>query len=304
MTDSGAQEDELVISELISEAEDSAREELQAAIEIIEWDDVPGEDDMYVEARKWIRIKDAVVVVVDLKNSTKLTWDKNAKTSARIYEAVTGNCVRLVKQFEPGFVDIQGDGLFAVFGGERRYQRAMCAAITLKTFSEKVLMPAMSDHVPEELRDTGLKVGIAAGMLAVKRVGKTRDQSEPIWAGKQVNWASKCAGAADAHELIVTERVFNKFEDNDYIRYSCDCNPPNDLWKDTQVEKLPEEAWNCKVLRSSWCATCGDEFCAAVLAGKTTRENVDPNEIRQREIEAARRAATSTSESGPAAEAA
>lgn len=295
MAEGSAEAEAVVVSELLEESEESAREELQADIELIDVEDVPRPEDMFVEARKWIRIKDAVVVVVDLKNSTKLTWDKQAKTSARIYEAVTGNCVRLVKQFDPGFVDIQGDGLFAVFGGEMRYQRAMCAAITIKTFSEKRLMPAMSDHVPEELRDTGLKVGMAAGMLAVKRVGKSRDQSEPIWAGKQVNWASKCAGAADAHELIVTERVFNKFAENDFIRYSCDCGDPSDLWSDFEVTKLPEEAWKCKRLGSSWCETCGDAFCSAVLAGETSRDNVDPVQIAAKAA-AARRASSANKE--------
>lgn len=285
-------EERLVVEldDLLEEAEGSAREELSAPVEIINIDHVPSPDEMFVEARKWLRMHDVVVVVVDLKNSTKLTWDEAAKSSARIYEAVTGNVVRTVKQFYPGFIDIQGDGMFAIFGGDDRYERAMCAAITIKTFSEKGLLPAIEDHVEEKLRDTGLKVGMAAGMLAVKRVGKSRDQSEPIWAGKQVNWASKCAGAADRNELIVTERVFKRFKDNEFIRYSCRCSAPRDLWADTQVTKLPEEAWNCKLLKSRWCDTCGEEFCQAVLDGETLRDDVDPAAMRRAEA-ALRRAA-------------
>jgi class 3 adenylate cyclase len=269
------------VSELLEEAAESAREELSAAVEIVDVDHVPAPDEMFVDSRKWLRMRDVVVVVVDLKNSTKLTWDEAAKGSARVYEAVTGNVVRIIKEFRPGFVDIQGDGMFAIFGGEDRYERAVCAAITIKTFSEKGLLPAIEDHVEEKLRDTGLKVGMAAGMLAVKRVGKSRDQSEPIWAGKQVNWASKCAGAADRNELIITERVFNRFKDNEFVRYSCRCQTPKDLWSDTQVTKLPEQAWNCKLLKSRWCDTCGEQFCRAVLDGETSREDVDAGAIRR-----------------------
>jgi len=122
--------------------------------------------------------------------------------------------------------------------------------------------------------------------------------SEPIWAGKQVNWASKCAGAADAHQLIVTERVFNRFAENDFIRYSCDCGDPSDLWSDTEVKKLPEEAWNCKLLGSSWCDTCGDEFCSAVLEDKTSRDNVDPAQVAAKAAEARRVAPSRRAEAG------
>jgi hypothetical protein len=89
-------EDRLVIEldDLLEGTEGSAREELSAPVEIIDIEHVPSADEMFVEARKWLRMRDVVVVVVDLKNSTKLTWDEAAKGSARIYEAVTGNVVR------------------------------------------------------------------------------------------------------------------------------------------------------------------------------------------------------------------
>jgi len=88
------------VSELLEEAAESAREELSAAVEIVDVDHVPAPDEMFVDSRKWLRMRDVVVVVVDLKNSTKLTWDEAAKGSARVYEAVTGNVVRIIKPTE------------------------------------------------------------------------------------------------------------------------------------------------------------------------------------------------------------
>lgn len=258
---------EFSVRTTLAKAAQSAREELTAKVEIVENDHVvPDVASMAVVARRWIRMKDVVVVVVDMKNSTRLTWSKRATTSARIYEAITGNCVRLIKTFDADFVDIQGDGLFAVFGGDLRYERAMCAAITLRTFSEQGLVPGIEAHISEKARpEIGLKVGVASGTLAVKRIGKARDQSEPVWAGKPVNWASKCAGAADRHQTVVTRRVFEHFAENDWVRYSCNCAARSDLWSTIQVETLPEDDQECFVLESKWCEACGDEFCRAVL---------------------------------------
>jgi class 3 adenylate cyclase len=274
------------VNQLVDECGDGARSELKTPVEIEEVDEFPDLDDLYVDKRTWKKIDDVVVVVADLKGSTKLSFDRYASTSARLYEAVTGNMVRIVSSFQPEFVDIQGDGLFALYHGDGRYRRALCAAITVKTFSHRHLVPAIAEIMSDRFPDTGIKVGMAAGILAAKKVG-VRGTNEPIWAGKPVNWAMKCAAKADKDELIVTRRVFQKFESNDYVTHSCTCGTnadgekepglttPNELWTTTNVETLPDEDVECKLLTSNWCEIHGDEFCAAILEGETTREDVE-----------------------------
>jgi class 3 adenylate cyclase len=192
--------------------------------------------------------------------------------------------VRIVDAFQPEFVDIQGDGLFALYHGNGRYRRALCAAITLKSFSEHKLVPAIEASMPDRFPETGLKVGMAAGILAAKKVG-VRGTNEPVWAGKPVNWATKCAAAADRNQLVVTRKVFQKFENNDYVTHSCGCytnaeghrvpgGTLKELWSDTRVDTLPDADIDCKLLKSSWCVNHGDEFCTAILEGKTNREDV------------------------------
>lgn len=229
----------------------------------------------YAEVRKWKRIEDVVVVVADLANSTKLNFDKYVNTSASIYEAATGGAVRCLDQFGPDFVDIQGDGMFALFHGDTRWERAFCAAVTVKTFSRRHLVPLVEKYLDPKTPKTGFKLGMAAGILAVKNVG-VRGTNEPVWAGKPVNWAYKCAQAAKPEELIVSERVWNKLKDNDYVRFSCGCDSGvvTDLWDSVLVDKLPEEDWNCWRLTSSWCANCGQEFCNSILAGQRDRADL------------------------------
>jgi class 3 adenylate cyclase len=274
------------VSKILDDAGEHAVKELRTPVEIEEVEQFPAIDDLYVEKRAWKKIQDVVVVSADLKGSTKLNFNKYAQTSTRLYEAVTGNMVRIVSAFEPAFVDIQGDGLFALYHGDGSFRRALCAAITLKTFSERKLVPAIEAEMPERFPETGLKVGMAAGILAAKKVG-VRGTNEPVWAGKPVNWATKCAAAADRNQLIVTRRVFQKFEQNDYVTHSCGCGKdpltgenvpggatPNELWTTTQVTTLPEADIDCKLLKSSWCPIHGDEFCTAILEGKTRRDDV------------------------------
>src|SRR4051794_22641163 len=217
------------ISAFLDKLGERATKDLRADVDVRDADSFPDNDDVHT-GRIWLRIRDVVAVVADLKNSTALNFKKHPKTSTKLYEAVTRNCVDIVSEasFAANFVDIQGDGLFALFHGERAYQRALCAGITLKTFSEKQLAPAIEswEQKGNQFPDTGLKVGMHAGVLAVKHVGvwtPSRQWREPVWAGRPVNWAFKCAQRADAHQLICTQSVFGKFENNNYVTHSCGC---------------------------------------------------------------------------------
>ncbi len=268
------------INEFLEELDGRVKLDLETRVDIEEYSNFPDVDSLRLEKRQWVRIKNVVAVVVDLKGSTKLDFKHRPNTSARLYEAVTGNCVRIARRFEPSFVDIQGDGLFALFHGEGAYRRAMCAGITLTSFSRRCVVPRIADSMDERFPTTGLKVGMSAGVLVVKKVGVRGDMNEPVWAGKPVNWAAKCAQEADANELIATESVYGKFENNHYVRYSCGCQGGqwtgrySDLWSEVQVETIPDTTVRCMRLQSYWCGVHGDEVCDAILTGKTRRPGI------------------------------
>jgi class 3 adenylate cyclase len=274
------------INDFLADLGERANRDLREAVEVREVDDFPEKDEVESD-RVWLRIDDVVAVVADLKNSTAVSFKKHPQTSAKLYEAVTGNCTRIVSRFDADFVDIQGDGLFALYHGERAYERALCAGITLKTFSQKQLVPAIEgwEQRRDQFPETGLKVGMHSGVLAVKRVGvksRTHEWKEPVWAGRPVNWAFKCAQLADANELVCTKSVYGMFEDNDYVTHSCGCRaggeptvPSNAIWNDFDMQgKLPADKAPTKVLVSAWCDTHGDEFCEAILNGEKNRDDV------------------------------
>lgn len=231
----------------------------------------------------WYRVDNVVAVFADLKNSTQLSVGKHPRSTAAIYRAATGNVVKIYHDLDADFIQIQGDGAFGLFWGEKAIERAICAAITVKTFSEKTLQPKLERRWPDA-PSTGFKVGVASGRVLVKNIGTPRNsnEQEPIWAGKPVNHAAKAAQQADRNELIVTGSVWIAIENNDYLTVSCGhgtdtTSAPSALWADVEIEKLghDEDEAAGRLLAAAWCDECGPGFMAAILDGQTTRDSLD-----------------------------
>jgi len=267
------------LSGLLGDLDDAVQIELASTPEVVDKGEDLDVDDLPITARRWHRLTDAVAVVADLKNSTKLGTGKWAASTASIYEASTGGIVKVFDQFDADFLAIQGDGAFALFWGEQRYERALCAGITIKTFSREIV--SRLERRWPDLPETGFKVGIASSRLLAKKIGTPRNpaQQEPVWAGKAVNYAAKAAQGADRHQLVVTGSVWDIVEKNDYLAVSCPCGsgPSLGIWIDTEIERLPDDDPEAqgRLLTAYWCEVHGEEYCAAVLAGQRHREDAN-----------------------------
>lgn len=265
------------VDDLLEGLNARVREELAKKPEVIDKGHDLEVGDLPIEARKWHRLSEGVAVVADLKSSTRLDVGKHPASTASIYEAATGNCVRILGDFEADFIAIQGDGAVGLFWGQRRLERGITAAITIKTFSSRNLVPRLEKRF-DTLPETGFKVGMASSPLLVKRVGIPRsDHQEPVWAGKAINYATKCAQEADRHEMVVTGSVWDWVSTNEYLAVSCPCSGSSDsIWKDVTIGRLadddPEREGRCLI--SQWCTTHGAEYCEAVLTGKKKRSDI------------------------------
>lgn len=248
-------------------------------VEDIDPDDLDANNLPDADAKTWFRVDEVVAVFADLQNSTQLGTGKHAASTAGIYRAATGNVVSIYHEFEADFIQVQGDGAFGLFWGERAVERAICAGITVKTFSQEILVPKLESRWKED-PETGFKVGIGTGRVLVKNIGTPRNETEqePVWAGKPVNYAAKAAQQAARHQLIVTGSVWDAIKENDYLTVSCGhgSNKPAVLWKDVEIERLTHDEDEAKgrLLDAKWCNDgCGPGFVEAILAGKTSRED-------------------------------
>jgi class 3 adenylate cyclase len=267
---------------LLEDSNQHVKDELQSAPPVVDVGDDLDLDQLAITKREWARVDEIVAVVADLKDSTRLgTGKQHAASTASIYEAAVGSVAEIFRALGADDMDIQGDCVIGIFWGDRRLERAFCAGVTVKTFSELHLQEQLKGEKWKGLPETGFKLGVAASRVLVKKIGipGKPDHQEEVWAGKAVNYAAKAAQCSDRNEMWVTGSVWSRLESNDYITYSCGCNtgtPTDTIWDDAEIEKLPdgEEDRYGRKLTSKWCVEHGPVFCNAILDGKTKRDDL------------------------------
>jgi len=190
----------------------------------------------------WFRIPDVISVFVDMKGSTQLSAQKHERGTAGAYQLFTGTAVDLFHEFNAPYIDVRGDGVFALFNQDQIYL-AFAAAITFKTFADDIFVPRLEEVTGVEL---GAHIGIDQKTVLVRRIGLKRhddrtDRQNEVWAGKPVNMSSKLAAMGEAGELLVSDRYFKRITD-ERVRKSCGCpdNKKVDLWTPIDVTDDPK----------------------------------------------------------------
>lgn len=217
----------------------------------------------------WFKIPDVVSVFVDMKGSTQLSAQKHERGTTGAYQLFTGTAVDLFHEFDAPYIDVRGDGVFALFNRNQVYL-ALAAAVTFKTFADDVFVPKLQEITGIEL---GAHIGIDQKTVLVRRIGLKRhedrtDRQNEVWAGKPVNMSSKLASMAGAGELLVSDRYYKRIS-HERARKSCGCpnNQRVDLWTPVDVKDDPKfdfETAYC--LKSRWCEKHGEEYCNAIMA--------------------------------------
>lgn len=239
---------------------------IQVRNTIPDTDQIPLDDQSH-----WLRIPDVVCVFVDMMGSTRLSATQHDKDTAGAYQLFTGTAVRLLHEFDAPYIDVRGDGAFALFHGDQRY-RALAAAVSFKTFAKEEFVSRIKDLTGQEV---GCHIGIDCQTVLVRKIGLRQhggrsDRQNEVWAGKPVNMAAKLASRTEGDELLVSDRYYEMIPD-DYARLSCGCG--NDtgertpLWDEIDVSDDSRFDFNvAHRLKSRWCGTHGAEYCERVLA--------------------------------------
>lgn len=273
-------------SEMLAELGDLAKKRLNEPTTVVETNPPIDASGLYSVAASWRRYDGVVAVFADLKGSTKLAadgmWDKS---TASIYDAAIEPMARIFDSFDTDYTSIQGDGGFGLFTGELAIERAVCAAVSIQTFSIEKLAPLIEARWSDVKNPpaTGFKTGVATSTLLGRKVGIPRTQHQaPIWAGRAVNYAAKASQQAGAHQTVITKPLYDVVAKNDYLAVSCGCphGTAHRLWKPVIINHVGPKDADGQYLESGWCDTHGDEFCAAVLAGEHRREDDSVKAVR------------------------
>jgi class 3 adenylate cyclase len=217
----------------------------------------------------WLRIPDAICVYVDMLGSTQLSAETHDKNTAGAYQLYTGSAVRLFHAFEAPYIDVRGDGAFALFDTSQPY-RAFAAAVTFKTF-------ARDEFAPRIEKLAGLTVGSHIGVdqrtvlvrrIGLRRAGGRTDRQNEVWAGRPVNMAAKLASLTEHDQLLASARFFSNLKDEHALK-TCGCpnNQKVDLW--TEMDLTEDKRFDfdkAYSLKSSWCSKHGNEYCEAILS--------------------------------------
>ncbi|EAI3979821.1 hypothetical protein AB8680_001221 [Campylobacter jejuni] len=133
-------------------------------------------NNIQLETNKVAVIDNVTCVFVDMENSTKMAIGQIDK-ALNIQIPYIRALVEIFQLYNAKYIDIQGDGGFALFDGNNSKRNGIyTAAIANTLFNKKLNM--------------NIRIGIDCGKVYVKKAGK-RGENKEIWLGRPVCLASK-----------------------------------------------------------------------------------------------------------------
>lgn len=217
----------------------------------------------------WLRIPDVTSCFVDMVGSTRLSATAHPNSTAKLYRLFTSTAVRIYHYFDADYIDVRGDGVFALFSAGRSHT-ALAATVTFKTFVDNHFSKRAEEKT--ETRILG-HYGIDRKTVLVRRIGLRRaklrtDRQNEVWAGKPINMSAKLASITTENQLLVSDR-FHKSLSDEKAKWSCGCNSSNGertyLWKTVNLSDDKFDFQTAHQLSANWCATHGDEYCRALV---------------------------------------
>ncbi|MBG1231038.1 hypothetical protein [Aestuariivirga litoralis] len=240
---------------------------VKLAVGITDRNKIPSTDQIpIVNPSAWLKIPDVNACYVDMVGSTKLSASAHPNSTAKLYRYFTNTAVRIFHEFDAPYIDIKGDGVFALFDSDRPHT-ALAAMVTIKSFVKKYFTPKAKEL-------TGIEIGGHFGIdqktvlvrkLGLKFHGDRTDRQNEVWAGKPINMAAKLASRTNGDVLLVSNRFHAKLK-ADKALVSCGCGSANGkpgvLW--TEVDLSKDELFDFDLghsLGSVWCEKHGWEYC-------------------------------------------
>ncbi|PSB19887.1 hypothetical protein C7B65_09440 [Phormidesmis priestleyi ULC007] len=265
-------EDSTVEGKLLTPIEQIIETELghfSKSVSITNVDQIPDTPKIPIQnPRTWLKIPNVICCFVDMEGSTKLSAGLHDKTTAKAYRLFTETGIRIFHEFGAEYIDIKGDGVFALFNQDQPYS-ALAATISFKTFVYEHFTPKVEALTEQHI---GGHFGIDQKTVLVRRFGlKTyqnrTDRQNEVWAGKPINMAAKLASLSTDNKLWVSDRFFGNLRD-EKATHSCGCPSGNkvELWTEENMSDDSRFDFDTAYsLDSNWCEKHGRSFCSSLV---------------------------------------
>ncbi|HGG0582900.1 adenylate/guanylate cyclase domain-containing protein [Bacillus paranthracis] len=200
-----------VIDEIKGKLEDIFTSDME--VDDYTGDMVPSIDDL-PDRNRGLLLTNCSILFVDIRSSTQLSDRSQAKSMAKIYRAFARAMSMCIYSCGGRVRQIAGDRVMGVFvddAEESAVNKALNAGRAIITVVEHIFNPLCKNNINNKTIECG--VGIDLGRVLTTSVGiefegeNTRDL---VWAGKIANIASKHTDLAEAREIFVTNRFYNK----------------------------------------------------------------------------------------------
>ena len=234
----------------------------------------------------WWRIPNVTAVFADLKGSTELNSSVPPEAAAMAYTYFIRAMTVVLERFSAGYIEIQGDGIFGLFSGQRSAFLAAACAITMRTQLERAVAVEFKRDASV---DWNLKagIGIDQGTLLVRRLGLKGTRQNEVWAGKPVNIAAKLSSVAGPNQVVVSDRVYWGYERASTMRQralidSCSCNGGTGARRLSSAARQAPKLWTKQAAPANlgldfghiyrrkvgWCGKHGEDYCETLVTGK------------------------------------
>ena len=274
----------MILEEVGASVAAQLNDQAALGVQVVDKADVPESGPAY--GGEWWRIQSVTAVFADLKGSTNLSVSGSRHDAALAYTYFVRAMAVIFERFGAGYIDIQGDGIFGLFGGRGSAFQAAACAITMRTLIEREVEPRFKHDASTEWKLTA-GIGIDQGTLLVRRLGLRGTKQNEVWAGRPVNVAAKLSSVAEPNQVVASERVYAVYEAAAPLRrralnWSCGCcdgiqgggldipeGQTTNLWdEESAPEGMGLDFESIYRLESHWCVTHGAEFCEAIVLGR------------------------------------
>ncbi|PGK51996.1 adenylate/guanylate cyclase domain-containing protein [Priestia megaterium] len=176
-------------------------------------DAVPSITDL-PDKNKGLILTNCAILFVDIRSSTKLSDNSQAKSMAKIYRAFARAMSMCVYACGGSVRQIAGDRVMGVFMDDEQessVMKALSAGRAIVTVVDQLFNPLCKANVNQKTIECG--VGIDVGRVLTTSVGMEHEgenSRDLVWAGRIANVASKHTDLANGGEIFVTSRFYAK----------------------------------------------------------------------------------------------